>query len=69
MKEHNLVLEEKCYVSLSSLSEILEKAKDAKILDNEFNKILDQITELIKAMPIKYQYAEDVLNTVHDTKD
>ena len=42
----------------------MEKATDAKILDNEFNKILDWITELIKARPIRYQKAE----YVHDTK-
>ena len=60
-------LEEKCNLSLSSLSdsEILEKAKDTKRLDNEFNKILNWITELIKAR-LK---AEDVLNTVHDSKN
>ena len=71
IKERNLLLEEKCNISLCSLSdsEILEKAKDAKILDNEFNKILDWITELIKARPTKYQKAEEVLNTVHDTKN
>ena len=64
-------LDEKCNISLSSLSdsEILEKAKDTKILDNEFNKILDWITELIKARPTNYQKAEDVLNTVHDSKN
>ena len=45
------------------------KKQDAKILDNEFNKILDWITELIKARPTNYQKAEDVLNTVHDSKN
>ena len=46
----------------------MEKAKDTKILDNEFNKILDWITELIKARPTN-QKAEDVFNTVHDSKN
>ena len=69
--ERNLLLEEKCDISLSSVSdsEILEKAKHAKILDNEFNKILDWITELIKARPTNYQKGDDVLNTIHDSKN
>ena len=53
---------------LSLIVKFWEK-QDAKILDNEFNKILDWITELIKAGPTNYQKAEDVLNTVHDSKN
>ena len=63
IKERGLLFEAKCKIPLSTLSdaEILEKAKDAKNLDNKFNEILGWITELVKASPSNCAQAEEAL--------
>ena len=65
------ILEAKCKISLFSFSdsEILEKLKDAKKLDQEFYEILDWITELVKACPTNYYLAEGNLNLVSNGKN
>ena len=50
-------------------SELLEKNKNATLLDGEFSDILDRVTELIKATPPDYQKAEGLIDQVRNAKE
>ena len=56
IKERAALMESKCLISLDELSDsqILEKMQDRKMLDSEYNQILDWITELVKVCPSDY---------------
>ena len=52
-----------CLISLKDFSDgqILEKSKTIKILEDDYNKITDWVTELFKMIPPDYQYTEQTL--------
>ena len=70
IKERAALMESKCLTSLNKLSDsqILEKMKDSKMLDSEYNQILDWVTELVKAAPTKYDKTNETLDTARNAK-
>ena len=71
IKERAYLLKSKYELALNELtdSQILEKEKDVKTLNGEFHKILDLITELIRASPADYDEADEVLHKASTGKN
>ena len=71
IQERTCLLREKLEISVADLTDvqIMEKQKDIKVLDTEFNKILDLITELIKCSPPDYNQTEAVLERASAGKE
>ena len=63
-------MESKCLIALDELSDsqILEKMQDMKMLDSEYNQILDWITELVKVSPSDYDQTNGILELAHNAK-
>ena len=70
IRERALVLKSKCIISLEELSDsqVLERMKDVKSFDSEYNEILNWITELIKVSPSDYKKTDEVLYKARNAK-
>ena len=69
--ERALLIKCKCSIPVKTLPDcqILEKINDAKMLDKEFNDILDWITELKKVSPSNYKETKKYLNEAFAVRD
>ena len=64
-------LDKRYSVSLKSLSDnqVFEKRSDIKIMDTEFNEILNKVTELVKEIPSQYNEEHGTLKTIYEIRD
>ena len=71
IKERVALMESKCLISLDELSDfqILEKMQDSKMLDSDYNQILDWITELVKVSPSDYDQTNGILELARNAKN
>ena len=64
-------LEKRCSGSINSWSDsqVFEKRNDIKMIDTEFNEILNKITELVKGTPLEYEEEFGILKTAYKIRN
>ena len=71
IRERAQLLKSKYEIRVESLTDnqVLEKLKSIRDLDDDFNKILDLICELIKVRPTNYEMSDEIINKTYSAKE